>query len=190
MKCLTFLPTSVAFSSASVVAERACVFTRAQCWLFAITPWLVESNLTMIFNVLVMFYGHFASGSGFIFRHIPLPACTVSSKLQRDTLIPHIMLILANTEELYTHVYRITFPRDLYWFPQAFLQRLNKNRGKSFFFTCCALRLLSSLFLGIRDPCYKVSEARASSNEGHNLLQWSHLSSQDALFSQGTSQTW
>ena len=172
------------------VAERARVFTRLQCWLFAITSWLVESNLTMIFNVLVMFYGHFASGSGFIFRHMPLPPCTVSSKLQRDNLIPLIMLTLANTEELYTRVTRITFPRDLYWFPEAFLQRLNKNRGKSFLFTCCALHLLSSLFLGIRDPRYKVSEAGASSNEGHNLLQWSHFSSQDALFSKGTSQTW
>lgn len=70
-----------------------------------------------------------------------------------------------------------------------FLGRLNKNREK-YLFTCRVRHLLSSFSssLGIWDPCYEVSEARASSNERHNLLQWSYFSSQDALFSQGTGQ--
>lgn len=42
---------------------------------------------------------------------------------------------------------------------------------------------------GIRDPRYKIGEARASSHEGHPHLQRSRLPSKDAHFSQGTGQT-
>lgn len=42
------------------------------------------------------------------------------------------------------------------------------------------------LLAGIQDPCDKVGQTGAGAHEGHLQLQQGHLSSQDALFPQGT----